>query len=108
MLKSNSKIDNRFSIIGIVYQVGKRNKSPSGIEHFQFWLKHRSEQKENNLLRSAQLEMAVQVSGNQLIEKTQGITVGSRLLVAGFITSHKSLNGLNQLVLHAEQIEFID
>ncbi|MDU6149173.1 MAG: primosomal replication protein N, partial [Haemophilus parainfluenzae] len=26
----------------------------------------------------------------------------------GFITSHKTSNGLTQLVLHAEQIEFID
>ena len=48
------------------------------------------------------------VSGNQLIEKTQSITVGSKLLVVGFITSHKTSNGLTQLVLHAEQIEFID
>ena len=52
--------------------------------------------------------MPVQFSGNQLIEKTQSITVGSKILVVGFITSHKTQSGLCQLVLHAEQIEFID
>ncbi|EJS88773.1 primosomal replication protein N [Pasteurella multocida subsp. multocida str. Anand1_cattle] len=52
--------------------------------------------------------MPVQMSGNQFREKTQSITVGSQLLVVGFISSHKTANGLSQLVLHAEQIEFID
>ena len=39
--------------------------------------------------------MPVQVSGNQLIEKTQSITVGSKLLVVGFITSHKTSKWFN-------------
>ena len=113
MLKSNSKLDNRFSLIGTVCQLPKRNKSPNGIAHCQFLLEHRSEQVESGLSRQAWLKMPVQVSGNQLsgnqlIEKTQSITVGSKLLVVGFITSHKTSNGLTQLVLHAEQIEFID
>ena len=103
MLKSNSKLDNRFSLIGTVCQLPKRSKSPNGIAHCQFWLEHRSEQVESGLSRQAWLKMPVQVSGNQLIEKTQ-----SKLLVVGFITSHKTSNGLTQLVLHAEQIEFID
>ena len=108
MLKSNLKIDNRFSVMGVVSQLPKRLKSPSGIEHCKFLLEHRSEQVESGLSRQAWLTMPVQVSGNQLIEKTQSITVGSKLLVVGFITSHKTSNGLTQLVLHAEQIEFID
>lgn len=108
MLKSNSKIDNRFSLIGTVCQLPKRYKSPNGIEHCQFWLEHRSEQFESGLSRQAWLKMPVQISGNQLVEKTQSITVGNQLLVVGFITSHRTANGLNQLVLHAEQIEFID
>ena len=105
MLKSNSKLDNRFSLIGTVCQLPKRSKSPNGIAH---GLEHRSEQVESGLSRQAWLKMPVQVSGNQLIEKTQSITVGSKLLMVGFITSHKTSNGLTQLVLHAEQIEFID
>lgn len=85
-----------------------RSKSPSGIEHCQFRLEHRSEKIESGLSRQAWLSMPIQVSGNQLIEKTQSITVGSKLLVVGFISSHKTPSGLAQLVLHAEQIEFID
>lgn len=86
----------------------KRSKSPSGIEHCCFNLEHRSEQLEASFKRQAWCKITVQVSGRQLIEKTQSITVGSKLLVAGFITSHKRSNGLTQIVLHAEQIEFID
>ncbi|MCX2962282.1 primosomal replication protein N [Rodentibacter caecimuris] len=108
MLKSNSNIDNRFSLIGTVCQLPKRHKSPNGIEHCRFWLEHRSEQIESGLSRQAWLKMPIQISGNQLVEKTQSITVGNQLLIVGFITSHKTVNGLNQLVLHAEQIEFID
>ncbi|OOF50228.1 primosomal replication protein N [Rodentibacter trehalosifermentans] len=108
MLKSNSTIDNRFSLMGIVTQLPKRLKSPSGIEHCQFWLEHRSEKIETDLPRQAWLKMPIQASGNQLVKKTQSITVGSQLLVVGFITSHRTSKGVNQLVLHAEQIEFID
>lgn len=108
MLKSNSKIDNRFSLIGQVCKAPKRSKSPNGIEHCRFYLEHSSEQMEGGFSRKARLTMPIILSGNQLIEKTQSITVGEKLLVVGFITTHKSVNGLNQLVLHAEQIEFID
>ena len=108
MLKSNLKIDNRFSVMGVVSQLPKRLKSPSGIEHCKFLLEHRSDQIEGGFTRQAWLKMPVQISGNQLIEKTQSITVGSKISVVGFITSHKTQSGLYQLVLHAEQIEFID
>ena len=94
--------------MGVVTQLPKRSKSPNGIEHCQFWLEHRSEKIETGLPRQAWLKMPIQVSGNQLVEKTQSITVGSQLLIIGFITSHKTSTGLSQLVLHAEQIEFID
>ncbi|TDQ58109.1 restart primosome assembly protein PriB [Mesocricetibacter intestinalis] len=108
MLKSNSKIDNRLSLIGVVSDTPKRRKSPNGIEHCSIWLEHHSEQTEAGFKRSASCKMAVQISGNQLIQKTQSITVGSKLLVVGFVHAHKSAKGFSQLVLHAEQIEFID
>ena len=108
MLKSNLHIDNRFSLIGTVASQPKRNKSPNGVAHCRFLLEHRSEQKEANLTRQAWCKMPIQISGNQFVEKTQSITVGSQLLIIGFITTHQSTNGLSQLVLHAEQIEFID
>ena len=108
MLKSNLNIDNRLSIIGIVANNPKRRKSPNGIEHCQFLLEHRSTQLESNLMRQAWCKMPVQISGNQLVEKAQGITVGSKVLIQGFLTTHQLNNGSTQLVLHAEQIEFID
>lgn len=108
MLKSNLNLENRFSLIGSVNHLPKTSKSPSGIEHCRFYLQHRSEQQEAGFMRQVWCSMPIQVSGSQLIQKTQSITVGSKLLVVGFIHSHKTSNGLTQLVLHAEQIEFID
>ncbi|MGF7433154.1 primosomal replication protein N [Pasteurella bettyae] len=107
MLKSNLKIDNRLSIVGVVSGQPKRSKSPNGIEHCRICLEHRSEQVEAGLARQAWCKISVQFSGNQLIQKTQSITVGSKLLVVGFITTHKTANGLSQLVLHAEHIEYL-
>lgn len=108
MLKSNLTIENRFSLIGTVVSQPKRHQSPSGIPHCQFWLEHHSRQQEAGLARQAWCKIPVQLSGNQLTNQTQSITVGSKVCVAGFIHSHKTNNGLSQLVLHAEQIEFID
>ena len=99
MLKSNLNIDNRLSIIGVVANNPKRRKSPNGIEHCQFLLEHRSNQVEANLSRQAWCKIPVQVSGNQLVEKTQGITVGSKVLILGFLTTHQLNNGSTQLVL---------
>ena len=73
MLKSNLKIDNRFSVMGVVSQLPKRLKSPNGIEHCKFLLEHRSDQIESGFTRQAWLKMPVQVSGNQLIEKLKAL-----------------------------------
>lgn len=108
MLKSNLNVDNRFRLSGTVVSQLKRNKSPSGIEHCQFWLEHRSQQTEANLPRQAWCKIPVQISGNQFTSKTQSITVGCNILVQGFLSAHKTSQGIFQLVLHAEQIEFID
>ncbi|KGQ69651.1 primosomal replication protein N [Chelonobacter oris] len=108
MPKSNLTIENRLSMVGEVISQPRRDKSPSGIEHCRFMLRHRSQQTEAGLSRQAWCNIAVSLSGSQLIKQTQSITVGSKLLVVGFLTTHKSHNGLSQLVLHAEQIEFID
>ncbi|MDK5706846.1 primosomal replication protein N, partial [Serratia nevei] len=36
------------------------------------------------------------------------LTVGSAVIVQGFISCHKAKNGLSKMVLHAEQIDLID
>ncbi len=107
MLKSNTRINNRFSLEGLVSSEPKGYKSPNGIEHCRFWIEHRSEQIEAGFQRQAWCKMPVQISGKTLIQQTQGITVGKQLLVTGFLSSHKQPNGLHQLVLHAEHIEFL-
>lgn len=107
MLKSNLSINNRLSLEGFVTEQPKRTKSPNGIEHCRIWLEHRSEQIEAGLKRQAWCKMPVHISGTQLVQKTQSITVGSHLLVVGFLTLHKTSKGLNQLVLHAEHIEYL-
>ena len=83
MLKSNSKLDNRFSLIGTVCQLPQAKQKLTGLRIANFGWNIRSEQVESGLSRQAWLKMPVQVSGNQLIEKTQSITVGSKLLVVG-------------------------
>ena len=85
MLKSNSKLDNRFSLIGTVCQLPKRSKSPNGIAHCQFWLEHRSEQVESSLSRQAWLKMPVQVSANQLIEKLKALRSAVNFLWWGLL-----------------------
>jgi primosomal replication protein N len=52
--------------------------------------------------------MPVVVSGQQSQALTQRLTVGSQVTVQGFVSCHQGRNGLNKLVLHAEQIELID
>jgi len=58
--------------------------------------------------RQAWCRMPVVVSGQQSQALTQRLTVGSQITVQGFVSSHQGRNGLNKLVLHAEQIELID
>lgn len=101
-------INNRLSLIGQVIHEPKRIKSPNGVEHCQLILEHRSNQKEGDFFRQVWCRMPVQISALPLIKQTQSITVGCNLLVVGFINSHKTSNGLSKLVLHAEQVEFID
>ncbi|MGL5007557.1 MAG: primosomal replication protein N [Plesiomonas sp.] len=99
---------NRLVLSGTVCKIPKRSVSPAGIPHCQFVLEHRSEQQEAGFSRQAWCRMVVVVSGQASQANTHRLAVGSNLMVTGFITQHQTRNGLNQLVLHAEQIEFID
>ncbi len=99
---------NRLALSGTVCKAPLRKVSPSGVPHCQFVLEHRSGQQEAGFARQAWCRMPVVVSGQQSQALTHSITVGSRLKVTGFISTHQGRNGLNKLVLHAEQIELID
>lgn len=108
MLASNSCIDNRLILVGKITTTLKRSLSPVGIPTYSFWLEHRSHQQEASYKRQAWCKIQVVLAGNQFTAKTQYITVGCSVRICGFIHAHKDKNNLNQLVLHAEQIEFID
>ncbi len=86
----------------------RQSLSPIGIPTYSFYLEHRSTQKEVNLARQAWCKIQVVLAGNQFSLITQQMQIGGIVRVKGFIHTHKDYNGLNQLVLHAEQIEFID
>ncbi|WP_127956600.1 primosomal replication protein N [Serratia microhaemolytica] len=99
---------NRLVLSGTVCKTPVRKVSPSGIPHCQFVLEHRSAQVEAGFNRQAWCRMPVVVSGLKLHALTLRLTVGSQLTIVGFVSCHQGRNGLNKLVLHAEQIELID
>lgn len=99
---------NRLILSGTVCLRPVRKISPSGIPHCQFVLEHRSQQIEANFHRQAWCRMPVIVSGQPLQPLTEKLTGGSQISVQGFISCHKGHNRPSKLVLHAEQIEFID
>jgi primosomal replication protein N len=99
---------NRLILSGTVCKTPVRKVSPSGVPHCQFVLEHRSERQEAGFSRQSWCRMPVIVSGQQSQALTHSITVGSNIVVQGFVSSHQGRNGLNKLVLHAEQIELID
>lgn len=105
---NNSPIDNCLILSGSVATTVKHSQSPLGLSTYSFYLEHRSKHVEANLERQAWCKIQVVLSGNQFSYITQQIKLGSKVRIQGFIHTHKDYYGLSQLVLHAEQIEFID
>ncbi len=99
---------NQLVLAGLVRNTPMRKTSPSGIPHCQFVLEHHSQQQEAGFSRKTWLHMPVIISGPLLHTVTQNITAGSQLTIRGFISCHQGRNGLNKLVLHAEQIELMN
>ncbi|MGP1958675.1 MAG: primosomal replication protein N [Arsenophonus sp. NC-CH8-MAG3] len=99
---------NRLILSGKICNSPIRKISPAGVPHCKFVLEHRSLQKEAGFNRKVWCKITIIASGQKLQQFTHSITVGSRITVIGFISSHHAANGLNNLVLHAEQIELID
>ncbi|WP_392566978.1 primosomal replication protein N [Utexia brackfieldae] len=96
---------NRMVLTGIVNKTSVRKVSPSGIPHCQFYLDHVSEQIEAGFKRKVWCNIPVVISGQ--IELINSIQKGSKICVHGFINLHKRQNNINQLVLHADHIEFL-
>ncbi|MGZ3082364.1 primosomal replication protein N [[Haemophilus] ducreyi] len=105
---NNSLIDNCLTLTGIVTSIVKQSPSPLGIPNYSFWLEHRSNKMEVNLERQVWCKIQVILNGCQFSLITQQIKLGDKVKISGFIHTHKDYNGLSKLVLHTEQIEFID
>lgn len=108
MQANNSSIDNGLTLSGRVASTVKQSLSPAGIANYSFYLEHRSNRVEANLQRQVWCKIKVVLAGNQFSLITQQIMVGATVRIRGFLHTHKGYNGLDQLVLHTEQIEFID
>ncbi len=99
---------NRLFLSGTICFLPVCKVSPSGIQHYQFLLEHHSQKMEAGLIRQAWCRMHVVISGKSPHTLTEKLIVGSQISVQGFISCHKGKNGMNKLVLHAEQIQLID
>ncbi|GAA0496240.1 primosomal replication protein N [Tatumella terrea] len=101
-------VANRLRLSGNVCGRVVRKTSPSGIPHCQFVLEHQSMQEEAGLSRHAWCRIPVIISGTAHLQITQHITVGTQLIIDGFLHCHQAATGQSKMVLHAEQIELID
>lgn len=99
--------DNFLRLAGVVTEKPTFKTSPSGVQHCNFVVEHRSTQEEAELPRNTFCYMPVAVSGllaNQLKNK---LSKGMQIRASGFITYHQSKNQLGKLVMHAQYIEQI-
>ncbi|WP_162045473.1 primosomal replication protein N [Vibrio taketomensis] len=95
---------NRMELSGTVAKSPIRRKSPSGIEHCQFWLEHRSTVIEADLPRQVYCRIPVVISGARSTALTQDLVQGSNIKVGGFVAYQTGRNGVGKLVLHADNI----
>ncbi|XOD69862.1 MAG: primosomal replication protein N [Sodalis sp. (in: enterobacteria)] len=99
---------NHLILSGTVYKTPIKKVSPSGIPHCQFILEHFSLQQEAGFSRQAWCRLPVVASGKQILNITRSIKIDTPITVQGFISCHQGRNGLNKIVMHANQIDLID
>lgn len=99
--------DNRLVLTGTVVTTPAISRSPAGVPHCEFALEHQSQQMEADLPRRAWCYLTVIASGHGIQPQTVNLTKGSVANVTGFISHHRTPNGVGKLVLHAQQIEMI-
>ncbi|PKH01862.1 primosomal replication protein N [Psychromonas sp. MB-3u-54] len=92
---------------GVVTEKPTFKKSPSGLQHCNLVLEHRSMQEEAELPRNVYCYMPVAASGILASQLKDKLSKGMQIRVSGFITFHQSANKLGKLVLHAQYIEQI-
>ena len=99
--------ENFLQLSGIVTEKPIFKASPSGVEHCNFIIEHRSTQKEVELPRNAYCYMPIVVSGTLATQLKNKLSKGMQLKISGFITYQQSANKVGKLVLHAQYIEQI-
>ncbi len=99
--------ENFLSLSGVITEKPTFKVSPSGVEHCNFTIEHRSIQKEVELPRNAYCYMPVATSGTLDTQLKNKLSKGMQLRVSGFITYQQSANKVGKLVLHAQYIEQI-
>ncbi|GAA5215665.1 primosomal replication protein N [Corallincola platygyrae] len=99
--------DNRLVLTGTVATAPSTTSSPTGIPHCEFGLEHQSQQMEAGMGRRAWCYLSVVASGREIQPQTLNLTKGSTARVIGFLSHHRTPNGVGKLVLHAQQIEMI-
>jgi primosomal replication protein N len=99
--------ENRLVLQGRLLRAPKRSTSPAGVPHCQFWLEHRSQQFEAGFSRQSYCQMSVVLSGKAFEHSSLQLNMGCEVRVAGFISSHKTANGIPRLVLHAQEFDLI-
>ena len=100
--------DNWLVLSGVISRTPQQTISPVGIPHSHFYLDHESEQIEANMPRRAWCRIQVVASGDELQAQTASLTMAMQVRVGGFISQHKTTNGVSKLVLHAKSIEQIN
>lgn len=99
---------NQLQLSGFICKPPKFSQSPAGIPHCTFVLEHRSVQIEAQFNRQSYVRIQVVASGELFTATTQDLHVEQAVRVSGFLNRHQGQNGLNKLVLHAQQIERIN
>jgi primosomal replication protein N len=99
--------DNFLRLAGVITEKPTFTTSPSGVQHCNFQIEHRSMQKEAELPRNAFCYMPVAASGLLASQLKNKLSKGMQIRISGFITYHQSKNKSGKLVLHAQYIEQI-
>ena len=97
--------ENRLVLTGTIVRSPKRSRSPAGIPHCEFVLEHESQQQEAELPIRVWCRIQVIASGEGLQRYTDKLNAGCNVAVTGFISRHRTPEGLGKLVLHAHHIE---
>jgi len=98
---------NKLVLSGMIVKAPVISQSPAGIVHCHLVLEHKSMQSEADLQRQVYCRIQVVVSGERSRAFTQNLVEGMYVEVSGFIAYQQSRNGLNKIILHADNIKKI-